>query len=495
MRFLILLVSAIAASSLCACGARRLYNDVMPEDRWESGWERNPASVPGPQGGSTTAPAEGLPEALALHATDLRMIIAERNPEFRAYRERVAAARHAQEQASSYKNPKVGLRAEMMNIEEPDFEESNRSIGLSQPIELGGKREARVRRAGAEIEFARAVRETKFESLVLESERAYYSVVVERARIRLLKQKLSNAEARLTILTQAHSAGGVSDLQLAREQTEPPKMSVEVLEQEKELAAAENLLRRLLALPPDTELQYADEPGQAADELLSAASAPEFVSVPPAGPELEPQSPSKPETGPIAPNREPAASDTGREPTAPRPTTSLEDHPEMLIARARWAVATERIREAQVEPIPDLDLELGYMRSGDKDAEFGGVGIGLVLPLFNANTGRIAEAQREASALGAEMEDVRNSLTARHSSASAGYETTSRAAAKFRNEILPRSRAALEATREQHRLGGISRLALLEEENRIIDIELAELRTLAAFLDAAAELRYFRHSQ
>ncbi len=138
--------------------------------------------------------------------------------------------------------------------------------------------------------------------------------------------------------------------------------------------------------------------------------------------------------------------------------TDAEESPSVKQAQANVTVAEARLKSAQREKVPDLNLKAGEWYSGEQlSANPGKAGFesfaeaGVQLPLWNRNQGNIGAAKVLLER--ARQDVTRTQLMTRNRAEPLAqqYQTARYAAEKYRTEMLPRARRAyeLEVTKYQ----------------------------------------------
>lgn len=139
----------------------------------------------------------------------------------------------------------------------------------------------------------------------------------------------------------------------------------------------------------------------------------------------------------------------------------------------------------QQRALAELDLESAHRWSEflvgptvESDPETGldpGIEVGFVLPLFSGNRGEIAEAAARARFAAAEYVAAMFDASLRLSTAQDAYRRARIRAASWRDEVLPRSRRALEFVEHGVETGQISRIELWRRLGEARRRELAAL--------------------
>lgn len=152
---------------------------------------------------------------------------------------------------------------------------------------------------------------------------------------------------------------------------------------------------------------------------------------------------------------------------------ALDAHPRIRLARAEYAVA-ERTLEAEIrKQRPDLTVGAGPgTEEGDSRALFG---LGLPLPILNANRRAIAEARASREVARAAAEATYEELVGELSRARISYEAARVRIEFLRNELVPLVDEQLNDARRLARLGEFQALISLEAYTKAFETKLEVL--------------------
>lgn len=139
---------------------------------------------------------------------------------------------------------------------------------------------------------------------------------------------------------------------------------------------------------------------------------------------------------------------------------SLDHHPAMLVAAARYQAA-ERSLELEIrKQIPDFSLSPGYGRE-DGDDEFL-LGFSIPLPIWNANRRAIAEARASRDLSREEVHETQESLLRSIASACAELDSARLRREWIERELIPLVDAQDADARKLAQLGEVNTIILLE---------------------------------
>ncbi len=315
------------------------------------------------------------------------------------------------------------------------------TIQLTQPIEIGGKRGARVDAAERERDLARAALDAKRAELRAQTSIAFHCLLAAQARLELADATLALARQALAAATSRVAAGKNSPVDETRARIATSGTEIELIQARGDV---DNARETLAALWGGSGAELARVDGQL--ERLP--------HVPPLPALLE----------------------------------RLDRSPG--IARARIELQ-RRLALGRVESarrLPDLAVTVGSKKDeqlGRRQAVFG---LSLPLPLFDRNQGRIAQATQRT-------EQARIELTAAHAALASelriahGRLTVARSqAASLQSDHLPGARSAYDAARKGYEYGKFGILDVFDAQRVLLQAQSQHLRVLADAHAAAADI-------
>ena len=368
---------------------------------------------------------------------------AEANPDLERAAAAAEAARHRVKPAGALDDPRLAYEASNVPIGAFDFSStplSGHQFGLRQKLPFPGllaSREAAARRdaraaslqlADQELLVAGAV-----ESAWVEFGFAQRALLITDRNIALLRQLVSTAEARYRV-----GAGLQQDV--LRAQVELTALLRQRLRREAEIAGAEAALVALQDLPEATELPLTED-------LVSAAPAPA----------LEPLF-----------------------------AAAKQRNARLLALEQKVEEARARVRVAELEGYPDVDLGVGYrLRQsvvGDpvNGDDFLSAGVTVRLPLNRSRwRARVAERRSLLRRAEADYRAAHAAVTASLRRSHAELQRAVSEEALLETGLLPQARQSLESSRSGYEVGRIDFLSLLDSQVRFLDAELALTRARA----------------
>lgn len=357
------------------------------------------------------------------------------NQEIIASRLEIDKARARLQQARLRPNPTLEFEQEsgrlMGNGGDGQF-----TVGVSLPIEIYGRRSARVSSAQIAIEASEAE-------------------VRNRERV-LVAHVLTNYAEALAALRELDATERLLDLDL---QT---AVVVQIRVNEGEIAPLElNLLQ--------AEVERLRSRRQLAEgRLQSALTQLKFLSGVPFDESLRLREQIDAAVLPTLPATKEAAVDIG-----------LRTRPDVALAQLEEQVATAGLRLVRAQSRPDLTAYTRYSQGRstydaptapfsqrDRSLTFG-VAIGL--PLFNKNQGAKAEAEISVRQAQARREFAERAVRSEILSAYQRFEAASRAVSTLQTGAIPRSTQNVETFRKVYEIGEIKITELIAEQRRLLD--------------------------
>lgn len=374
-----------------------------------------------------------LSEALALALTG--------NPELAAFSWELRAAEARRIQAGARPNPELGLELENVSGDLPGLSQSELTLSFGQILELGGKRDARVRAARAEEDVHAHEWEMLKLTVSAEVTRSFLDAVTIERLVELQEEEVRIADQIRTSVGQKVRAGAISPAEQLRAELElqNARLALRDLEEERNL-----FYERLASLWGTTD------PGsiRVVGSLDSAAAVP------------------------------------SRDVLLQR----IEQSPELAVRASEIAAREARVELARAERAPDLGVELGYRRLQGEEANTFLGAVTLPLPLFDRKEGEIALAEAEARGAQASADWARIEL-ARSLSESHGRALRAGARARaLTNEILPNAERTFQEIQTGYEQGRFSYVDLLEARRAWTEARRERVRALSDYHHAITDL-------
>ena len=378
------------------------------------------------------APASGasltLDEALS-RATDA-------NPTLRAAAREVSAVEATILQARTRPNPELqGLVEDLRNATRIT------TIQLNQPLELGGKRGARIAAAETNRSAASMALDVQRAEIRADVVTAFADVLAAQEGVRLAQATADLAQRASNVAVRRVLAGRVSPVEETRARVAEANVRLEFAVAVNELAAS----RKRLA-------------------GLWGAAVPDFAQVQGNLESLPPL---------------PALTDLNQQ---------LETSPALLRARLEIERRNALTRVERSLRTPDVTISLGARRNNELGLNQAIVGASLPLPLFNRNQGNILEAERRTDKARDELAVTTVQASNARAQAHARLDVARQSVTTLREQILPGAQSAYDAATRGFELGKFNFLEVLDAQRTLFQARAQYQRALAEAYRAAAEI-------
>ena len=365
------------------------------------------------------------------------------SPELAAYNFELRAAEARILQAGLRPNPEVGL-----DIENPtgsgaykSGDQMENTLTLSQLIELGGKRPARI----FEAEAGRAVVEWEYQVKRVEvlkaTTLAFIDALAAQRRLELAEEVVKVSGEAVTLTEQRVGVGKVSTVEAIRARVAVSSAQIEVEQARRDIATARgNLAAQWGAREADF--------GAVRGNLSQHKDAPSLHTL----------------------------------------RQRLLGNPDL----ARWTAEREK-REAilvkeQTLARPDITLKAGPRMEGKgEDATFV-AGFSIPLPISNRNQGNIAEAQANLAKLAEEKRAAEARAFAALNEAFQKLMGASREIAILEESVIPGAQDAEKQLNDGYAAGRFTQFEVLDARRTLNTARVQQLRALADFQKARAEI-------
>jgi cobalt-zinc-cadmium efflux system outer membrane protein len=321
------------------------------------------------------------------------------------------------------------------------FSQSQTTIQLSQLVELGGKRSARLRSSNLSGRLAAWDYETKRMDVLTQVSKAYIEVLKAQQQVRLEEDRVSLGEKFLSAVAERVKAGKVAALEKVKAEVTLSSMQVQLEKARRELNVAR---RNLSATWGSTEPLFESALG----DLFSISPVPSLKQL---------------------------QVHLANNPDLERWTTELEQ---------RQAVLDRELSKR----IPDLKLSGGFRRIEETDDSALVFGVSIPLQLFNRNQGRIAEARHRLAKAGAEKRAKEIKVTTIFLAAYNQVDFTHSQVIAIQTKILPGAQQAFDGINEGYRFGKFGYLDVLDSQKTLFAAKGQYLEALADYHKAVADV-------
>jgi len=378
------------------------------------------------------------------------------NGELAAFRDEVEAARGLVRQAALRPNP----RLEIERKEQIDGSDNDTMVGAMLPLELGGRRSARVLVAQRELELKQSLFADRERLLAAEVRAKFGEALGELLKLGFTEDLLETTDQGYRLVAARVTEGRTAPLEQNLVLVEVNRIrSIRESNQGKvEVAMLE--LRNLMGMRPEEPLRLRGDLDHLIEPVPSVVVAKE---------------------------------------------AALRERPDLRAARALEAVAEARISQARSEGRLDASLTGKYelMNFGFPQQGFNAngqlvpiqgrfhslaVGVTLDLPVRNRNQGAIAAAVAEKAAATQRREFAELTVQREVASALARYQSAARAAEIYRVGVQGQANANLDVVRQTYELGSKTLLDVIAEQRRFIETQTGYIEALVNTYQARVEI-------
>jgi cobalt-zinc-cadmium efflux system outer membrane protein len=397
---------------------------------------------------SATLPAQrpgNKQSAIADNSLTLQQALAQTltgNPDLAAFSEEVRAQEALALQAGLFPNPVFGASAANFgNASVKGFDGDVVTLQLSQLIELGGKRAARLQVGEAGREVANWAYEIKRVTVLASAAQAFIEVLGAQARTDLVRHSLQLAQQVVDVVGNQVKAGKVSPIEETRVAVALATTQSEMLRTERELEAAK---KKLVAYWGSTKPEFSTVQG----DLEAIKTLPSLQSL----------------------------------------SDRLTQNPELI----RWASELSQqqalVQSEQAKAIPDVTVTLGGSNYLDNQDYVVNVGVSLPLPVFDRNQGNIQAAERRHSKTANELQAAEVRVGTELNTIYLNLDAIRAEIENFRLTILPQAESAYQAVQKGYRLGKFALLDVLDTQRTLFNAKGQYLKALVAYHQNLADL-------
>lgn len=359
--------------------------------------------------------------------------VLQKNPELAAFSSEIRAFEGTKLQAGLFRNPEFSIEVEDINSSNSAVQRFT-TFRISQLIELGGKRPARVNVATLGQELADQAYAAKRLEIIARTANAFIDVLENQAQVRVVDDTVRLSRAAMEAVARRVEAGKAPPMEEIRSKVAFSTVNIELEQARRGLAAAR---ARLALLWGETEPQF----GQALGKLES------FIEIP----------------------------------TFEQLIKRLEKNPVILqsiknIAQREAVVELEKARR-----IPDITLGAGIRRYLGVDSTTALLDMSIPIPVFNRNQGNELEARHRLNKAVDERMAVELQLRTEFIRTYENLLAARNEIGILRDEVLPGARNAFEITNRGYQLGKFSFLEMLDAQRAFFQNRILYVRALANY--------------
>jgi cobalt-zinc-cadmium efflux system outer membrane protein len=363
-------------------------------------------------------------------------LAASRSPQLSAARREIEAQAGALQQAASRPNPELAA-----SVEDHRSATRTTTATLNFPLELGGKRAARVNAAQLAHRLAQAELADARAQVRAAATAAYFGLLAAQERVELATRSAELAASGAQAVSRRVAAGKAAPADALRAQVDQASAQLELTEAQGELTAARHALA---AQWGDTEPRFAAVAGG-----LQAI-----------------------------PERAPLPELMGR----------LDEAPALLAARTERERRQALVDVERSKAVPDLTFSVGAKRDNEQGRTQAVVGLSIPLPLFDRNQGALLEARKRADKADDELQAARLRLRAELQTAASQLAIARTSLQTLQATVLPATQQAYDMARKGYEAGKFGFLDVIDAQRSLLQARARYLGTLANAYQAATAI-------
>lgn len=350
--------------------------------------------------------------------------ILENTYEFKAADIEIVAREADRWQAGAHPNPALSVNLSSVGKRQYDDDENQLFVGVTQIVELGGKRSARLRVAGASQCSSKWNLEIVKNELFAKLLHAFIDMAAAQERLALANGQKQIAERTLVTISAKTQAGKSSGIEEKKAQV---AFRNSVLIYSKQLSQLQKKKNQLISLwninPP----------------LFDTVSFPLFDISPP--------------------------------PPLQVLIDKLHGNPELIRAETESALASEIVSLERSKRVPDIAVQIGVATYQFTREAALSLGVGIPLPIFDHNEGNISRASYEQLQATYSQQDIKHRLQSTLKIIYHEWTTTFEMASMLKDSILPAANEAFQFAQESYREGKTDYLNFLDAGSTLFDVQ------------------------
>ncbi|MBV8858042.1 MAG: TolC family protein [Acidobacteria bacterium] len=380
--------------------------------------ESQTPTAPAPPAPPTTPAAQTTTARRPITIADAVSIFLQQNLQLVAARYDIDTAEAERLTARLRPNPQLNVSTSgiPLALNGPLIKEQTYDYGVSQTVELGGKRGKRVAAADANAELARGVFETVVWQLTNDLKKKYYTALLAASLLKLAQENQKTFAETLQHTKELYEAGEIAGLELKRLEVEKLKFDTDVANSQRDYEVAVRDLR--VTLGGDYQTTDIDVAGTldyqpyefSPDELRANA---------------------------------------------------LAARPDLKAAQLSERAANASIRLQNAQRIPDITVGAGVEQVPLGTNTFN-VGVGITLPLFDRNQGERAKALIDRKRAQTQQQLITNQVSGDVDKALVAFELQKRRVELYRSGVLTKVDEIQNLTEFALKAGESSTLDLLD---------------------------------
>jgi outer membrane protein, heavy metal efflux system len=400
---------------------------LFPSTSFSQVAQASPAQVP------LSAASAPAPTVQPLTLAEAIRLALQFSPQIVANQQELAASDGTVIQAGARPNPEIQAL-----IEDTRRESRTTTVQFSQPIELGGKRSARV--SVAELGRAQTAVDVEGRRAQIRADvsDAFFGAVIAQERVQLAQASAELSGRAADAASKRVQAGKVSPVDETRAKVAHAGVRVELRQAQGELRSARQRLSALL--------------------------------------------------GPAAPRAQVLAWQSNALPALLSPDTSLTDVPALRQARLEVDRRQAMVELERARRIPDVTLTLGAKRDQQVGRNQTVIGLSMPIPVLDTNRGNLLQALRLHDKAEADLQATQIRVETEWTQLSERQRSAQAEVQALKEEVLPGAESAWQAATTGFELGKFSFLDALDAQRTLFQARAQYLRALNELYRTTADI-------
>lgn len=404
--------------------------------------ERDHVRLPD-EAGNFPQPEErvSLPATGPITLADLLGVAERSSPDLAAAKSGIGIAAARAWQTSLYPNPRLDLTTEDIAWRN-DASDPTVTVGVTQPIVIGDRREA-AKKAGRAEQSAKAAEADARRRVLFGDVAVLYShLIAIRDQERLYTELHDLVERTLAAAQARFDAKAAPETDVIRPRVELYQVEAAIGRLKQERTAAAKELALLVGL-----------------DAIDASRLDGSVTLTP-------------------------------EPMNAESLESLvrSSHPVLVAADRRIDAANARLEQVKAEKTPDLDVRVGVGYNGEMESGVVDLGLGMTLPLWDTREGDVLAGRFEVLQVHQERAAIESELLRNLASALGEFEAAKVQLDTFRDKIVPDAQRSFDQTSEGYKGGRSSFLDLLDAQRTLTEARVTLTELASAVVAARAKV-------
>ncbi len=166
----------------------------------------------------------------------------------------------------------------------------------------------------------------------------------------------------------------------------------------------------------------------------------------------------------------------------------LQDHNEIIINKMEQEVASAELQEIKANAITDLTIGIGYERNQEEEANAALIGVSIDLPIFNKNQGEIA--QKKESILSMQHMSKNTSLQLKREILEQynSFQNIEKQISAINERTLPRAEEMYKKVRELYEKSAVQIFDVIDTQIKLVETKMSIIELKTELAEIAADI-------